>query len=204
MHTTNKFRLGYGILAVCAAFAIALGISAAPRLQGQDRDREADGQIPRQGGIPRRALDADRDRNEEGTEEGVPDAGAQARIKELAPRIAPPRGEWKLGVWVYNSDSGVVISRVQPGSAAERQGLERGDRIVSVGGYQVGYVGDHLYPLGYELQRQAGRHGNVLLLVQNVRNSELASFDVRLDGGGRIRPLPAEDRRLEPATPPRP
>jgi hypothetical protein len=203
MQTKNEIRIGHGILAACGALAIALGISAASGLLGQERDRDSAPGSPREGGIPRRALETDRERDQEGTEEGVPDAGAQARMKEFAPRIAPPRGDWKLGVWVYNTDTGVVITRVQHGSVAERHGLERGDRIVSVGGYQVGYVGDYLYPLGYELQRQAGRRGNVLLLVQNVRNDELVSFDVRLDGG-RVRPLPAEERPFDPATPPRP
>jgi hypothetical protein len=46
-----------------------------------------------------------------------------------------------------------------------------------------------LYPLGYELQRQAGSRGEVLLLVQNVRNSELQNLSVRLDRGGSFRPL---------------
>ena len=194
MKTNDEISISCGVLAVIGALAVALGIGAAPRLLGQDIDRESVGGSPRAGGIPRRAVETDRDRDrQEGMEEGVPDAGAQARIKEFAPRIAPPRGDWRLGVWVYNTDTGVVITRVQSGSAADRQGLERGDRIVGVGGYQVGYVGDYLYPLGYELQRQAGRRGNVLLLVQNVRNNELASFDVRLDGG-RVRPLPAERR----------
>jgi S1-C subfamily serine protease len=86
-----------------------------------------------------------------------------------------------------------VVTRVAPDSPAARHGLERGDRIVSVGGYQVGYVGDLLYPLGYEVRRQADGRGEVLLLVQNVRDKELLNLTVQLDQPrGRVRPLPLE------------
>ncbi len=143
---------------------------------------------PREGGIPRKELGPERDRDrEDGFEEGLPES--QARTKEIQPRWVPPRGDGKLGVWARNTDSGVVITRVARGSAAERIGLERGDRIVSVGGYQVGYVGDLLYPLGFELRRHADSRGDVLLLVQNVRNHELMNLTARLD---RDRPLPRE------------
>lgn len=202
MHPKIEFQNSRGILLAFGALAVTLGVSVVPGLLGQERNRESAGGSPREGGIPRRAVESDRERDrQEGMEEGVPDAAAQSRIQEYAPRIAPPRGDWKLGVWGYNTDTGVVITRVQRGSAADRRGLEQGDRIVTVGGYQVGLVGDYLYPLGYELQRQADRRGNVLLLVQDVRKDELTSFDLRLDGGGRYRPLPAEERSIDPVTP---
>ena len=70
-------------------------------------------------------------------------------------------------------------------------------RIVNIGGYQVGFVEDYLYPLGFELQRHADRRGNVTLLVQNVRNDELMSMRVRLDGRD-FRTLPAEPREDRP------
>lgn len=212
MNTDHRVGVGHGSIAALGALAVALTIGMVSRLSAQDRDRDRDrdrdagAASPREGGIPRRALGSERERDrQEGTEEGVPEAGVQPRLKEFAPRIAPPRGDWKLGVWVYNTDTGVVITRVQRGSAAERRGLERGDRIVSVGGYQVGYVGDYLYPLGYELQRQVDRRGNVLLLVQNVRNNELTSFEVRLESASGIRPLPTDRFRPPwPSAPARP
>jgi PDZ domain-containing protein len=205
MLPNEKSCFGRGILLVYGALTIALALTRAPDLLGQDRDRESAGRSPREGGIPRRAAESDRDSQQQGTEEGLPDATTQARSQDASPRIAPPRGDWKLGVWVYNTDTGVVITRIERGSAADRRGLERGDRIVTVGGYQVGYVGDYLYPLGYELQRQAGRRGDVSLLVQDVRRNELSSFDVRLDGGGgRFRPFPADERSIDPVTPRRP
>jgi S1-C subfamily serine protease len=186
MQAVSHRRIG-GFLAALGLLVVVGVLLAQEQPAERDRQREP---AAREGGIPRRGL-ADRDQDpEEGMEEGVPSAEAAPRLKEFAPRFVPPRGEWRLGVWAYNTDTGVVITRVVPGSAAERQGLERGDRIVAVGGYQVGYVGDLLYPLGYELQRQAGRRGKVLLLVQNVRNDELLSMEVQLDGGSRPRPLP--------------
>jgi hypothetical protein len=156
-----------------------------------DADRAGSGARP--GGIPRNlvAPDGNRERSE-GLDEGIPDLEAQPQFRNAQPHFVPPPGDWKLGVSAHNTETGAVITHVVPGSAAARRGLEQGDRIVSVGGYQVGYVGDLLYPLGFELQRQAGPSGEVLLLVQNVRNSELLSLDVRLDRAGRYRPLPLE------------
>jgi len=149
----------------------------------------------REGGIPRGELGGARGGDaKDGQEEGVP--GVQSRAAPggggaALPRWIPPRGDWKLGVWASNTESGVVVTRVSPGSAAARVGIESGDKIVSVGGYQIGYVGDLLYPLGFELQRHAGQRGDVLLLVQNVRNNELMNLSVQLDRPGRDRPLPA-------------
>jgi len=177
----------------------ALMLSCAASAQEVPRERVRPGaeEPPRtggrEGGIPRSQLGGARGRDDkEGQEEGVPDV--QTRIAPggaALPRIAPPRGDWKLGVWGYNTDSGVVVTRVSPNSAAARKGIEPGDKIVTIGGYQIGYVGDLLYPLGFELQRQAGSRGDVLLLVQNVRNHELQNIPVQLDRPGPIRPLPA-------------
>jgi hypothetical protein len=175
------------ILAVAACTAFAQD-QPRERVRPQPEDEQPRGG-GREGGIPRSQLDRDRGERGEGQEEGVPEVRPQ-----IAPgggaRWIPPRSEWKLGVWGYSTDSGVVVTRVSPGSAAARVGIESGDKIVTVGGYQVGYVGDLLYPLGFELQRHAGRRGDVLLLVQNVRNEELMNLNVQLDRPGRDRPIP--------------
>jgi hypothetical protein len=191
---TVAFAGGCGILLAAGMLIGAVQGQVAPGGRTREPAAEEGGTARREGGIPRKAVEEGRARGgqTEGSEEGLPEARAQPRIKELSPRWIPPRGEWKLGVWGYNTDSGVVITRVAPGGAAQSQGMEAGDRIVTVGGYQVGYVGDLLYPLGYELQRQAGPRGEVRLLVQNVRGKELVNLDVRLGGGGRVRPLPLE------------
>jgi hypothetical protein len=161
-----------------------------PRLRPEGAE-PGDSRSGREGGIPRDRTKEQPD-DKEGAAEGVPEIGSQPELRPGQARIAPPRGDWKLGVWGRNTDTGVVITRVDPNATAARCGLERGDKIVSVGGYQVGYVGDYLYPLGYELNRQANRRGEVLLLVQNVRNSELQNIDVPLDRDGSIRPLPRD------------
>jgi predicted metalloprotease with PDZ domain len=102
------------------------------------------------------------------------------------PRIAPgfpsfpQSARWWLGVYAYNSSTGVVLTRVVPGSPAARAGLEPRDRIVTVEGFQVGYLHRRLYPLGPELQLRADPNGQVRLLVQNWRNGELTIMDVRL------------------------
>ena len=181
--------LGAMVLAASACTAFA---------QDQPRERVREPAVEeqprgggREGGIPRSQVDRDRaGERGEGQEEGVPEVQPRIAPGGGGARWVPPRSEWKLGVWGYSTDSGVVVTRVSPGSAAARAGIESGDKIVTVGGYQIGYVGDLLYPLGFELQRHAGRRGDVLLLVQNVRNEELMNLNVQLDRYGRDRPIP--------------
>jgi len=140
----------------------------------------------------------------EGSEDGWPGgmeersaAPGQARI--LPGMTWPPR--WWLGVYVYDTPTGVVITRVVPNSPAARAGLEPRDRIVTVEGYQVGYVHRRFYALGPELQQRADRNGEVLLLVQNWRNDELTNMQVQL-APSRIRtldrPAPQPPREHEP------
>jgi predicted metalloprotease with PDZ domain len=86
-----------------------------------------------------------------------------------------------LGVFAYNTPTGVIITRVTPYGPASRAGLEPGDRIATVGGYQVGHVNHSLYPLGDELQLRADSQGRVRLLVQNQHDGELLNMDVRLE-----------------------
>jgi len=122
-----------------------------------------------------------REESEDGWPGGMqerPGMPGQARILPGPGYAAPPR--WWLGVYAYNTSGGVVITRVTPNSPAARAGLEPRDRIVTVEGYQVGYVQRRLYPLGPELQLRARPNGDVGLLVQNWRNGELTNMDVRL------------------------
>ena len=136
----------------------------------------------REGGIPKEDIQQRDAQVQEGTEEGMPEMRSAPNQRTIEPRIRPPeRRYWRLGVFAHNTDTGVVVTRVLPQSAAAKVGLEPGDRIVSIDGFQVGWVRDRLYPLGEELQRQAGRRGHVLLLVQNVRDQGLLTIDVQLD-----------------------
>jgi hypothetical protein len=143
-------------------------------------------------------FDARSRESREGSEDGWPGgmqersaAPGQARV--LPGYTWPP--QWWLGVYVYNTSTGVVITRVVPNSPAARAGLEARDCIVAVEGYQVGYIHRRLYALGPELQLRADRSGEVLLLVQNWRNGELTNIQVRL--------MPARNRTLD-RPPPRP
>jgi hypothetical protein len=156
-----------------------------PVAADRDRDRDAaeqnrtgDNRVWREPGQGTRRVRPGQPQ-EEGTPEGM---APEARIAPGQPhaRIAPPAAGWKLGVYAFNTPAGVRITRVQPGGAAARAGLEVGDVIVTVNGYQIGYVGSRVFSLGDELQRRAGPQGEVLLLVQNVRNRELVNMDVRL------------------------
>jgi hypothetical protein len=159
----------------------------------RNRSRDARGLAApqgREGGIPRGQLqrgDGQAEASREGTEEGMPKMQTRRgdSDRRMQPYLIPgpdrPGGDrWVLGVHAYNTETGVVVTRVVPGSAASRTGLEPGDRIVTVDGFQVGFVGDLLYPLGEELQRRAGRGGQVGLLIQNVRTGGLLNRTVRL------------------------
>lgn len=94
----------------------------------------------------------------------------------------PQQQDWKLGVTADNTETGVVIRQITPGSAANRARLEVSDVIIAVGGYQVGLIDGGLFDLGEELRRRADNQGNVTLLVQDHRNGLLASVRVPLDG----------------------
>jgi len=177
MSANNRINARGGLAMAWSGLVVVLTLGVA---EGQ-AERELQQGSGREGGIPRKfAEERDADR-QEGLEEGTPEVESRPGFKEALPRWRSPQGNWKLGVWAYNTDNGVVVTRVAPDSPAARRGLERGDRIVSVGGYQVGYVGDLLYPLGYEVRRQADARGEVLLLVQNVRDKELLNLTVQLD-----------------------
>ncbi len=129
--------------------------------------------------------DRDRDRTPQRDEGGWEvDESGKARVRQPGARVAEPHfraPEWRLGVSTEDTAAGVVIRDVVRGSAAYRAGLERGDRIVAVAGYQVGIVDGRAYDLGDELQARASDRGRVRLLVQNARNRELLNLEVELD-----------------------
>lgn len=96
--------------------------------------------------------------------------------------LAPPRqNRWRLGVYSKDTETGVRIVQVVNGSAAARAGLEAEDIIVSVSGYQVGYVNGQLYDCATEFERWATQDGWVRLLVQNNRNGRLVNMPVQLE-----------------------
>ncbi len=92
-----------------------------------------------------------------------------------------PQQKWRLGIFPENTETGVRVGEVVRDSAAERAGLEVNDRIVSIGGYQVGYVDGALYDVGPEFERVADANGWVRVLVQNNRDGKLMNLPLQLD-----------------------
>ena len=87
---------------------------------------------------------------------------------------------WVLGVRADATDAGYLIRTVEHASAARHHGLEVGDRIIAVGGKQIGRVGHRVVRLGDQLELEGGQDGHVLLLIQNRRNHRLVPLGVTL------------------------
>ena len=105
-----------------------------------------------------------------------------------APQYVPPghptptpERRWRIGVYSKDLETGVKIMDVVPNRAAHRAGLEPGDLIVSVNGYQAGFVNGQLYDLATEFERNADQDGWVTLLVQDNRTRSLLNVPVQLD-----------------------
>ncbi|GAB5405425.1 MAG: hypothetical protein Aurels2KO_36560 [Aureliella sp.] len=88
--------------------------------------------------------------------------------------------QWTLGIIGQNTDAGVVIQEVAAASPAARARLKVGDIIVSVGGYQVGFIGNQIFDVTEEINLRATSDGRVNLLVQDSRSSRLAALRVTL------------------------
>lgn len=179
-----KPKLVHGLLLIVSV--VFLLVPAWVTGQPQPSDPSA-----RQRDRGRPATPADRQDEQGATEDGMPEIGPRAFGFDRPERIRP-RPLWRLGVYAFNSPTGVVVHRVAPGSPAARAGLEPGDRILTVSGFQVGIVGNQIYYLGEELQRQADGRGRVLLLAQNVRNRRLLNLDVQLERRRWGGPAPGE------------
>ncbi len=115
--------------------------------------------------------------------------GGRDRLNpQIAPGYVPPgQGsttnlrKWKLGVYSKDLDTGVRIYDIVQGGAAHRAGLEVNDQIISVNGFQVGYINGQLYDCGTEFDRLADQNGWVMLLVQNNRDRTLVNVPVQLE-----------------------
>lgn len=96
----------------------------------------------------------------------------------------PVQSGWQLGLHAEKTDLGMLVTSVNRGSAADRAGLERGDRILSVGDERVGFVGSRGVSMRNALARQADSRGHVILLVQSRRHRGLTNVSVHLDRVG--------------------
>jgi uncharacterized lipoprotein YbaY len=97
-----------------------------------------------------------------------------------SPTWNPQPNAWRLGVAIENMETGVLLTDVERGLPADNAGLERGDVIIAVGGYQVGYVGGTLFDLGDELRRRTQPDGKIGFLVFDGRTRQLRALPVTL------------------------
>ncbi len=98
--------------------------------------------------------------------------------RAMQPMATTPN--WTLGIAPRNTDRGVLIERIQPGSPAAQARLEVGDVIINVGGYQVGNVEQRVYDVGDEIRRRATPQGTASLLVYSRRTRDLEPVVVNL------------------------
>lgn len=147
-----------------ALLGLALAVPQAVAQQDGERDRDR----PDRDQPVEEWQDRDRDR-----------PGGGAAELRVFPDPRPPVGRRvTLGVYASPAEVGYRVDGVQGGTPASRVGLEPGDVIVAVDGYQVGRVGLGFYPLGRELQRRGGVDLEVVLLVQDIRSRRLLNLDV--------------------------
>lgn len=93
----------------------------------------------------------------------------------------PQQPRWKLGVYSKDTNVGVQVIQVVQNGAAYKAALEKDDTIISVNGFQVGYVNGTLYDCGTEFERLADKNGWVNLLVLDNRTRSLINLPVQLD-----------------------
>ncbi len=94
---------------------------------------------------------------------------------------APARKDWKLGVYVQNTETGAVIQQIAPGSAGQAAGLQPNDIIVAVGGARIGNFDNRIVDLADEIRRSTDAYGRVSLLVLNSRSRSLAALAVSMN-----------------------
>jgi len=94
---------------------------------------------------------------------------------------APARKDWKLGVYVQNTDAGAVITQIAPGSAGQLAGLQPNDVIVAVGGARIGSFDNRIIELADEIRRSTDAFGRVSLLVFNARFRSLNALAVSMN-----------------------
>jgi uncharacterized lipoprotein YbaY len=99
----------------------------------------------------------------------------------VGPMLVPNRKDFKLGVYVQNTELGAMITQVAPGSAGQQAGLEPNDIIVAVGGSRLGAFDNRIVELTDELRRNTDNLGRVTLLVLDSRQRILQSIPVSMN-----------------------
>jgi hypothetical protein len=130
-----------------------------------------------------------------------PSSDAPPQLRQVAPRGSAPQAamsrsaaqlpkyqarqqivrRWKLGIDDSVSPLGVRVAAVYRRTPASVQlGLERGDYILDVQGYPVGYYQGVYYELGYMLNLYADPQGWVNINIWNFRTGRANPYWVQL------------------------
>lgn len=117
----------------------------------------------------------------------LPGTGINATVAPTQPVSQNQQSKWRLGVYSKDTNTGVQIVKVVENGAAQRAGLEPNDVIISINGFQVGYVNGALYDCAPEFERSADSNGWVSMLVYDGRSRSLTNLPVQLDS--RLRQL---------------
>lgn len=107
--------------------------------------------------------------------------GGVGQSRYLPPGQRPPTN-FRLGIYSRNTDTGVLVTSVNAGSAAQQSGIEAQDIIIAVNGYQVGIINGRTYDIADELARRVDAQGRVMLLVRNHRDGRLVNIPVQFYG----------------------
>jgi hypothetical protein len=116
-------------------------------------------------------------------------------LRRLPQRPAP---RWRLGIEVDNAPLGLRISQVSRNSPAFRFGLERGDYLLDVMGFPVGFHRGAYFPLADALNQHVRRDGWVNVLVWNQRTNAEEALWIRAEPRQAVRPPIGPTRPIPP------
>jgi hypothetical protein len=117
----------------------------------------------------------------------------------ILPRRPAPR--WRLGIDVDDSPRGLRISEVSRNSPAFRFGLERGDYLLDVMGFPVGFHGSSYFPLADALNQHVRRDGWVNVLVWNRRTRAEEALWIQAEPRTSVQPPTRPSRPTRPIPP---
>jgi hypothetical protein len=117
----------------------------------------------------------------------------------LLPQRPTPR--WRLGIQVDDAPLGLRITEVTRNSPAFRFGLERGDYLLDVMGFPVGFHGGAYFPLADALNRHVRRDGWVNVLVWNRRTHAEEALWIQAEPRQGVQPPTRPTRPTRPIPP---
>ncbi len=96
--------------------------------------------------------------------------------KKVASTKANKKAQAKLGLMIQNSEKGVVVAGVQPGSPADEKGMKTGDIIKKVDGRQVKMTKDVRQAV-VEATREGKDH--ILMLIEGQNGNHFVAVKVK-------------------------